>query len=231
MANRQRILVVDDEMRYLRAIRANLETSGYRVVTAQNGRTAIELVAGEQPDLMILDLRLPDLDGLQVCRRVREFSSVPIIMLTALAEDADKVNGLDAGADDYVTKPFSAQELLARVRAALRRAELASSADPDLCFDCGALRVDLASQRVFVDDQEVQLSATEYKLLRELVREAGRVLTPGYLLETAWGPGYEQDDHLVWQAVHRLRKKIEPDPQKPRYIHTRPGIGYVFEVV
>jgi DNA-binding response OmpR family regulator len=222
------ILVVDDEPRYIRAIQINLEASGYEVINARDGQTAIELAASEKPDLILLDIRMVGLDGYEVCRRIREFSAVPIIMLTALAEDADKVAGLDVGADDYVTKPFSADELLARVRAVLRRVELSERQDPSSTFQAGDLLVDLAQQRVFVRSQEVNLTPTEYRLLCELVRQAGRVLVPEYLLEKVWGMGYEGENRLLWQAVHRLRRKIERDPRNPQHIQTRPGIGYVF---
>jgi len=223
-----RILVADDEIRYVRAIQVNLEAVGYEVLVARDGQQALELVAAEEPDLVILDLKMPGLDGLEVCRRVREFSTVPIIMLTALAEDADKVKGLDTGADDYVTKPFSAGELMSRVRAALRRVELAERPGQIPAFQTGDLIVDFTQQRVFVRGQEVHLTSTEYRLLRELVSGAGRILPPGYLLEEVWGPGYRDDTHLVLQAIHRLRQKLEPDPKSPQYIQTRPGIGYVF---
>jgi len=225
---RARILVVDDEPRYVRAIQANLEASGYEVLTARDGHTAIELVASESPDLILLDIRMPEMDGYEVCRRIRDFSVTPIIMLTALAEDADKVKGLDTGADDYVTKPFSADELLARVRATLRRAEFLGQQKPQPTFQAGELFIDLAQQRVFVRGQEVGLTPTEYRLLCELTRQAGRVLVPEYLVEKVWGSGYAGDEHLLWQVIHRLRRKIERDPHKPQYIQTRPGIGYLF---
>jgi DNA-binding response OmpR family regulator len=221
------ILVVEDESRYVRAIQINLEASGYRVSTAQNGYAAVELVASEEPDLVLLDVKMPGMDGWETCRRIREFSMVPIIMLTALAQDVDKVKGLDLGADDYVTKPFSVDELLARVRAALRRAQLAQPQGEPV-VRAGHLRVDLSQQRVFVQDQEVELTPTEYRLLAELVQQAGRVLVPEFLLERVWGVGYEGETRLLWQAIHRLRRKIEPDPKEPLYIQTRPGIGYIF---
>jgi two-component system KDP operon response regulator KdpE len=150
-------------------------------------------------------------------------------MVTALAENLNKVQGLDAGADDYVTKPFSADELLARIRAVLRRAALPSQYQSVSGFEMAGLRVDFVQQRVFVDDREVHLSPIEYRLLRTLVQQVGRILTPAYLLEAVWGESYEGDDHLVWQAIHRLRRKIEPDPRQPHYLHTRPGIGYLFD--
>jgi DNA-binding response OmpR family regulator len=223
-----RILVVDDEPRYVQAIQINLEASGYEMLAARDGQTAIELAATEEPDLILLDIRMLGLDGYEVCRRIREFSAVPIIMLTALAEDADKVKGLDIGADDYVTKPFSADEILARVRAVLRRVELSERQNPCPTFQAGDLLVDFARQRVFACGQEANLTPTEYRLLCELARQAGRVLVPEYLLEKVWGMGYEAENHLLWQAVHRLRRKIERDPRNPKYIQTRPGIGYVF---
>lgn len=222
-----RILVVDDEPRYVRAIQVNLEASGYEVLSARDGQTAIELAASAEPSLILLDVRMPGLDGYEVCRRIREFSTTPIVMLTALAESADKVRGLDIGADDYVTKPFSAEELLARVRAALRRVELVERRSASPIFQMGDLQVDFSKQRVFVGDQEVSLTPTEYRLLCELARQAGQVLVPEYLLEKVWGSESEADSHLVWQAIHRLRRKIERDPQNPQYIQTRPGIGYV----
>ncbi len=226
--NKVRILVVDDERRYVRAIQVNLKASGYEVLTASNGQTAVDLVATEELDLIVLDIRMPGMDGFEVCQRIREFSAVPIIMLTALAADADKVKGLDIGADDYVTKPFSAEELLARVRAALRRVELSERKEPRPTFQAGDLLVDFARQRVFVRDQEVNLTPIEYRLLCELVRQAGRVLVPEFLLDKVWGLGYEGENRLLWQAIHRLRQKIERDPRDPLYIQTRPGIGYVF---
>ena len=221
------ILVVDDEPRYIRAIRFNLEADGYKVSAVQNGQAAITAASREQPDIILLDVKMPGMNGYEVCHRIREFSAVPIIMLTALAQNADKVQGLDSGADDYVTKPFSADELLARVRAVLRRVELAERRESPPVFQIGEIQVDFARQRVFVRGDEVKLSNTEYRLLCELARAAGRVLVPEYLLEKVWGVGYEGETQLVWQAIHRLRRKIERDPQEPQYVHTRPGIGYV----
>jgi DNA-binding response OmpR family regulator len=188
----------------------------------------VELTFSEQPDLIVLDIRMPGMDGLEVCRSVREFSTVPIVMLTALAEDAEKVQGLNVGADDYITKPFSAEELLARVQAVLRRVEFSGQPEPQPSFQAEGLLVDFAKRQVFANDQEVHLTPTEYRLLCELIRHTGRVLVPDYLLEQIWGVGYEGQNHLVRQAIHRLRQKIEPDPKKPRFIHTRPGSGYEF---
>jgi len=223
-----RILVVDDEPRYVRAIRANLEVSDYEVLAAGNGETAIELAITEEPDLIILDIRMPGMNGFEVCERVREFSTAPIIMLTALAEEADRVRGLDTGADDYVTKPFGADELMARVRAVLRRVERSGRPDPQHVFEAGYLRVDFDEQRVFVHGQEVHLTPTEYRLLCELVAHPRRVLVPDYLLSQVWGMGYEADLGLLWQGVHRLRRKLTRDRGDPQCIETRRGLGYVF---
>ena len=223
-----RVLVVDDEPKYVRGIQVILESKGYAVVTASNGQTAIDLAARENPDLVLLDVRMPGLSGHETCQRIREFSMVPVIMLTALAETADKVKGLEHGADDYVTKPFSTDELLARVGAVLRRVEASKKPEPVPVFLSGDLRVDFSRQRVFVGNQEVQLTHTEYRLLCELVKHVGQVLSPEYLLDKVWGLGYEGEDRLVWRALHRLRQKIERDPQNPHYIETRVGSGYVF---
>jgi DNA-binding response OmpR family regulator len=223
---RIRILVADDEPRYVRAIKVNLEASGYDVITARDGQMAVELAADTEPDLILLDIKMPRLDGYAACQRIREFSKAPIIMLTARTEESDKVKGLDSGADDYVTKPFGANELLARVRAALRRSVNSNEASSPPVFQAGELKIDFSRQRVFVGAREVDLTATEYRLLSELAHHAGRVLVPEHLLDKIWGPGYAGETRLVWQAVHRLRQKIEPDPQQPQYLLTKTGIGY-----
>lgn len=223
------VLVVDDEPRYVWSIRVNLEARGYKVLVAENGESALQLAVTEDPDLVLLDIRMPDMDGYQVCRRIREFSTVPIIMLTALAEDADKVKGLEIGADDYITKPFSRDELLARVQAVLRRIELSQQSDPRPVFEAGELRVDFTQRHVFLSGRRVNLTPIEYRLLSEFVRYPGRVLVSEHLLEQVWGLGHEGENRLLRQAIHRLRKKIEPDPFSPRYIQNEPGIGYFFE--
>ena len=225
---KSRILVVDDEPRYVWGAKANLESRGYEVLTAQDGKSALEVIAIEAPDLIVLDIKMPGMSGWEVCERVREFSTVPIIMLTALAEDVDKVKGLELGADDYVTKPFSAAELLARIQAVLRRVELSERQETDPSFEVGDLRVDFARQQVFVHNQEVSLTSIEYRLLCELVKHPGRVLVTDYLLERVWGMGYEGESNLLRQVVYRLRQKIERDPQNPQYIQTKRGVGYTF---
>jgi len=225
-----RVLAVDDEPRYIWAIQVILEGVGYEVLTAPDGQTAVELAITESPDLILLDVKLPDLDGYEVCRRIREFSTVPVIMLTALEEGTDKIKGLDAGADDYVTKPFSAPELLARIRAVLRRVEFSEAQESNPVFRAGDLAIDFARRRVIVRDQEVNLTATEYRLLCELVKQKERVLVPRYLLERVWGVGCEEDNHMLRQVIYRLRRKIERDPRSPEYIQTKTGMGYVFVV-
>jgi DNA-binding response OmpR family regulator len=219
------ILVVDDEPRYVQLITLNLRASGYRVVSASDGNTAIARTEHENPILVILDVMLPDLDGYEVCRRIREFSGVPIIMLTAKAEIAHKVTGLGAGADDYVTKPFAVDELLARIQAVLRRRNLERT--PRL-FEIDGLRIDFDSRRVSLDDAEVNLSPLEFRLLERLVGHAGRVLSGTDLLQTVWGPGYETADEALRTAVARLRRKIERDPDQPRFLETIRGVGYSF---
>lgn len=224
--NRERILVVDDDSRYTRLIRVNLEASGYEVIVGSSGQEAVEFAARENPDLILLDIMLPDKDGYRACEEIRQFSEVPIIMLTALSQVEDIVKGLDAGADDYIPKPYSAQELLARIRARLRRAA-SDSVDVESVCRFNGLRLDLTQRRLFVRGQEVHLTPTEYRLLSELMTHAGRVLIGPYLLEEVWDT--DQDEpHLLWQAIHRLRNKIEVDPTDPQYIVTRPGIGYIF---
>lgn len=222
-----RILVVDDEPKYVGGIRAILTATGYDVVTAHDGRSAIDLAVRENPGLILMDVRMPGLDGYEACRRLREFSTVPVIMLTAMAETANKVKGLELGADDYITKPFSADELVARVQAVLRRVKSAALPETPAIRQLGELAIDFARQRVHVGEREVSLTATEYRLLCEFARQPGHVLSAEYLLDQVWGPGYEGEDRLVWREVHRLRQKLEVDPAQPRYIHTRPGSGYV----
>jgi DNA-binding response OmpR family regulator len=227
MNPKKTILVVDDEPRYLRLIEVNLATEAYDVKTAANGQEALEVVAAEQPDLILLDVMMPVMDGFTACERIREFSNVPIIIVTAKGEERDRVRGLDAGADDYILKPFSAQEMLARVRAVLRRAErqaLETFHQP--IFRHHELQIDLARALVTTNGKEVSLTATEYRLLQTLAAAIGRVLTPEELLTTVWGPQYRDDKEILWVCLSRLRQKIELDPKSPVHIVTRQGIGY-----
>src|SRR5215212_2705041 len=218
------ILVAEDDPEMLRAVRRALEFSGYRVLTAQDGETALELTSNESLVLLVLDIGLPRLDGLTVCRRIREFSDIHIIMITARGQDEDIVRGLDAGADDYLPKPFSIDQLLARVRAVMRRTRL-SIEKPHAVYSNGDFSVDFAWRRAMVAGREVHLSPTEYRLLAALATYPGLVLTTHQLLEQVWGSESAHDRHLLQVNMTRLRRKIEPDPEHPRYIITTPGVG------
>ncbi|MEE9247628.1 MAG: response regulator transcription factor [Dehalococcoidia bacterium] len=223
----EHILVVDDEPRYLRLIRFNLEAEGYRVACAFTGEEALDTLAHQAPDLVILDILLPGADGFEICSRVREVSTVPIIMLTARGAEEDRVKGLRLGADDYMAKPFSAQELLARVEAVLRRVRTteAHGTKPDFCR--GDLRVDFLSRRVTVRSEEVRLSPTEYRVLYYLAINAGKVIIQDDLLTKVWGPSYLGEREVLRVTVWRLRQKLEDDPQNPQFVTTVPGVGYI----
>jgi DNA-binding response OmpR family regulator len=221
-----RILLVDDEPRYVRLMEANLSTEGYQVLKAYNGQEAVDIVADQLPDLVILDIMMPVLDGFAACERIREFSNVPIIVVTAKGEERDRVRGLDLGADDYIVKPFSATELLARVRAVLRRAQKTGGVYQQSVFDHGNLKIEFARAEVFRDEKMVFLSATEYRLLLQLALNIGRVLPPEQLLTDVWGPEYRDDKEILWVSISRLRQKLEDDPRNPMHIVTRSGLGY-----
>jgi len=221
------VLVVDDDIRVLRMMQRILELEGYQTLTASNGETALSVFDEQTPDLILLDIMMPGIDGYDVCRRVREFSQLPIIMVTAKESDQEKVKGLDAGADDYVTKPFSSQELAARVRAVLRRTNAWDShPEPVSRFD--ELTIDFANHQVTLHDEEVNLTATEYRLLCYLAQNAGRVVTPDQILGKVWGEEYAGEHHILRVSIARLRQKLKDDPKKPRFISTRIGIGYLF---
>jgi len=220
------VLVVDDDIRVLRMLERMLELEGYWVLRASSGEAALEVFDRKIPELVLLDIMMPDVDGYTVCRRIREFSQVPIIMVTAKCNDEEKVQGLNAGADDYVTKPFSASELVARVKAVLRRTTVRDERpEPTFCFH--DLVVDFARHRVTMGGQEVNLTATEYRLLFYLVRNAGRVVTPEQALEQVWGEEYIGETHLLQVNMARLRQKLGGGARNSRYILTRPGIGYM----
>ncbi len=220
------VLVVDDDVRMLRMMQRILELEGYRVLTASNGQAALDVFNEEEPALVLLDIMMPDMDGYTVCRRIREFSQIPIVMVTVKGNEEEKVEGLDAGADDYVTKPFSSRELTARVRAVLRRTKLWEER-PEPAFRFGDLVVDFASHRVTVGEEEIALTATEYRILSYLARNAGRVVTPDNVLSSVWGEEYRGEAHLVQVNIARLRKKLKDNVKNPRYILTKPGIGYI----
>jgi Response regulators consisting of a CheY-like receiver domain and a winged-helix DNA-binding domain len=230
-AKKTTILTADDDPQLLRLVSRNLEFDGYTVLTAKDGQEALSLIEAQHPDLVLLDVMMPKMDGLQVCEHVREFSAVPIIIVTARGQDSDKVKGLDLGADDYLTKPFSIDELLARVRAVLRRTQFMSHEQTSAIravATIGDLTIDYAQRKVTMAGREVILTPTEYRILSYLAQNAGRVVTQDLLLEHVWGNEYVGESHMLQVNVNRLRRKIEPDPTHPLYILTKIGIGYQF---
>jgi DNA-binding response OmpR family regulator len=222
----KRVLVVDDEPKIVQLARDYLEHAGFAVVTAYDGKTALTSARGMRPDLVVLDLGLPELDGLDVARTLRAESSVPIVMLTGRSEESDKLVGLELGADDYVTKPFSPKELVARVRAVLRRSERAPSASETV--RAGDVTLDVPRMRVTVDDRAVDLTPTEFQLLLTLAREPGRVFTRAQLLDAVHGVAFESYERAIDAHVKNIRRKLEPDPAVPRFVLTVYGVGYRF---
>jgi two-component system, OmpR family, KDP operon response regulator KdpE len=220
------VLVVEDELPIRRFLRATLVGHGYRVVEAETGAAGMRLAASERPALILLDLGLPDLDGLDVTRRLREWSDTPIVVLSARGQERDKVAALDSGADDYLTKPFGVDELLARIRVALRHAARARGGDSEPLVSTGELQIDLGARRVTLAGQEVHLTPIQYQLLALLARHAGRVITHTQLLREVWGPNYSQETHYLRVYMGQLRQKLEREPARPRYLRTEPGIGY-----
>ena len=229
-AKKTTVLTADDDPQLLRLVARNLQLEGYEVLTASDGKQALELIETQQPELVLLDVMMPRMDGFTVCYRVREFSAVPIIIITARGHDQDKVRGLDLGADDYLTKPFSVDELLARVRAVLRRSQFTSHEQSQALrttVAIGDLVVDFAQHLVTMEGQEVTLTPTEYRILAYLAQNTGRVATQDLLLEHVWGAEYVGEGHMLQVNINRLRHKIEPDHTHPRYILTKVGIGYL----
>lgn len=229
-AKKTTVLTADDDPQLLRLVARNLEFEDYSVLTASDGKQALDLIEAHSPDAVLLDVMMPKMDGFTVCQRVREFSAVPIILVTARGQDQDKIRGLDLGADDYLTKPFSVDELLARVRAVLRRAQF-SVHDPTqvmrTTITIGDLTIDAAQHLVMMGGQEVNLTPIEYRTLLYLAQNAGRVITQDLLLEHVWGTDYLGEGHMLQVNINRLRRKLEPDPTYPRYILTKVGIGYL----
>ena len=219
-----RILVVDDEQQILRAVRRALVARGYEVVMAADGEDALVQAEASTPDLVVLDLNLPDIDGLDVCRRLRAWTRVPILILSVREDESGKVEALDLGADDYLTKPFGVEELLARVRALLRRTHPEGSDPPR--FEVDGVAIDLVARRVVRDGTDVHLTKTEWALLQALAEHPGKLLTHRWLLERVWGSGYQDDVEVLRVFVSQLRKKVEPDPSRPSLILTDPGVGY-----
>lgn len=222
-----RILVVDDEPLYQHLVTVNLEKEGYEVITANNGEDAIEMVSVRHPDLIIMDVMMPKLDGITACERIHQFSNVPIIMLTAKGEEQDRVRGLNVGADDYVVKPFSATELVARVRAVLRRAQTSENVTQNRYFIHGDLKIDFARAEVWRDNIPIYLSATEYRLLMQFAQNVGQILSAEDLLVAIWGSQYRKDKEILWVSIARLRQKLEEEPHEPKHIVTRAGLGYL----
>src|SRR5437868_5057308 len=224
------IVAADDDPQLLRLVTRNLQFEGYEVIPASNGQQALEEIEEQVPDLVLLDVMMPKMDGFTVCQRVREFSTVPIIIVTARGQDQDKVRGLDLGADDYLTKPFSVDELLARVRAVLRRTQFTANEQAHILrttITIGDLAVDYAQHLVTMAGQEVPLTPIEYRILAYLAQNVGRVVTQDLLLEHVWGSEYLGESHMLQVNINRLRRKIEADPMHPRYLLTKVGIGYL----
>jgi two-component system KDP operon response regulator KdpE len=224
----KKILVVDDEERMARFIRLNLEHDGFQVVEAYKGMQAVQVLRDQLPDVVLLDVMLPDIDGFEVLQLIREVSTVPVIMLTAKGEEDDRVRGLELGADDYVTKPFSPRELVSRVRAVLRRVETTGLGGKEVIEVDEHLRMDFSRREVWLDDKLVKLRPTEYRLLYHLVQNAGWVLTYDQILSKVWGYEYRDEPHYVRLYVNYLRQKLEKDPATPKYILTERGVGYRF---
>ena len=220
------VLIVEDEPQMGRFLRASLSTHGYRLVEAATGADGLAQAAARNPDIILLDLGLPDLDGLEVTRRIREWTQTPIIVISARGQDDDKIKALDAGADDYLTKPFSVGELLARIRVALRHVARIASGKEESVFTIGELRVDLGKRQVFVQEAEVHLTPTEYRLLATMIKYAGRVVTHRHLLKEVWGPPYVEQTQYLRVFMGQLRQKLEPEPAKPRFLISEPGVGY-----
>jgi two-component system, OmpR family, KDP operon response regulator KdpE len=229
LTERPRVLVADDDPLIQRLVRTHLDRAGFRVLMAGDGEEALDVAAVEQPDLIVLDLMLPKLDGFEVCRRIREFSLVPVVMLTARGEQVDKLKGFEAGADDYLTKPFAPPELLARVRAVLRRTQQGGPTSAPSVVRCGWLTIDFVRRRVTAEDEVVKLTPTEFQLLQQLALHAGKVLSHTELLTRVWGPEYRDDRDYLWAYIRHLRRKLEPDAEHPRHILSEPGYGYVLD--
>ena len=231
MKSGDRILIADDDTAILRLLSANLRSRGYNVTVVTDGEAALEVVQREFIDLIILDIVMPKVDGREVCRRIREWSLVPIIMLSARSDEDDKIKCLEMGADDYLTKPFSVPELMARVRTALRQSADSGASPSQSIFTCGDIEINFALRRVAVCGAEVRLTPTEYSLLQQLTANAGKVLTHRMLLQRVWGGQYYSEKEYLRVFMGRLRKKLEPHPQRPKYILTDPGVGYHFVAV
>ena len=223
-----RVLIVNDDPGIIKLLQASFRDEDYEPSVAMDGAEALQIVQKDMPDLIVMDMKLPKIDGLEVCRQLREWSQVPIIMLSGDATTETKVNCFDTGADDYIIKPFSVDELMARVRALLRRIKTGRSTPTQSVFSVGELQINFAERRVTLAENEIRCTPTEYSLLKELVVNVGKVLTHTQLLKSLWGQEYSSETEYLRVFVNRLRAKIEPDPANPRYILTMPGVGYMF---
>jgi len=227
--HRPRVLIVDDDLAIIKLLRANLKAEDYEILTAMDGTEALQIIEMELPDLVILDIMMPKMDGFEVCQQLREWSQLPIIMLSARGDEEDKVKCLELGADDYITKPFGVGELIARVKAVFRRTQAIGTIPTQPSFTSGDLEINFAQRGVTVAGKEVKLTPTEYQLLQELVLNKGKVLTHTHLLNKVWGLEYREERQYLHVFIRRLRAKLEPDLTNPRYIITLPGVGYQFK--
>lgn len=226
------ILIVDDEPRYVRLISANLEVEGYQVLKAFSGEQTLEILVDHEVDLVLLDVMMPNLNGFETCKRIRNFSHIPVIMVTAKGDESDRIQGLDVGADDYIVKPFSAEELLARVRAVLRRSKFSREVGAHSpTFRHGNLRIDFIKAEVYKNDERIMLSATEYRLLLQFAHNVGRILNTEELLTSVWGEEYENEKEILWVTISRLRSKLEDDTENIKHIVTRTGLGYTMPAI
>jgi DNA-binding response OmpR family regulator len=230
MQIKQSILVVDDDPRLLRLVRVNLEKAGFAVTTASSGAAALEQFDVQVPDAMVVDVTMPGMDGFTLAQRIREVSNVPIIILTAMGEQSQKVRGLELGADDYITKPFDPDEMVARVRALLRRSQSQGGSETGHIIHAGGLTIDFLKRKVEYDGHVVKLTPTEYKLLQQLAQQAGKVVPHTDLLSKVWGPEYRDETGYLWVYIRSLRQKLEPDPSNPQFIMSEPGFGYRFQI-
>jgi two-component system KDP operon response regulator KdpE len=228
--NKGMILLIEDEPQMQRFLRIVLQGQGFRFIEAQTGQEGLAQAATRSPDIILLDLGLPDIDGLEVTRRLREWSDIPIIVLSAREQEQDKIKALDAGADDYLTKPFGAGELLARIRVAIRHKVMRQSTTGEPVFILDNLRVDMSHRQVFLNEQEVHLTPIEYKLLTVLIQNAGKVVTHSQLLKEVWGPSYSKETQYLRVYMTQLRHKLELDPARPRFLINEPGIGYRLKI-
>ena len=229
MGTALKILVVDDEKLLVKGMKFNLENEGYQVECAYDGAAAVELARSDRFDLIILDVMMPEVDGLEACMRIREFSNVPIIMLTAKSEDADKLMGFECGADDYITKPFNILEIKARIKAIMRRTGRPEKGQQSKVVEAADLKMDLDSRRLFIAGREINLTAKEFDLLELMALNPGKVYSRENLLNTVWGYEYPGDVRTVDVHIRRLREKIEANPSEPKYVHTKWGVGYYFQ--